>query len=85
MKAIIFDLNGTLLDDYEFNIRAFQMVFDRLGLIVPHERIDALLGKPTSYIIEQILQESGVDADCLALASAICLCLVNPWKTGNDT
>ena len=45
MKAIIFDLNGTLLDDYEYNIKAFQMVFERLGLSIPHERLDLLLGK----------------------------------------
>jgi len=68
IKCILFDLNGTLLDDYEYNIKAFQTVFERLGLHVPHERIDALLGKPTSYIIDQILKESGIKADCLALA-----------------
>ena len=68
IKCILFDLNGTLLDDCEHNSKAFQMVFERLGLHVPHERIDALLGKPTSYIIDQILKESGVEADCVALA-----------------
>lgn len=69
MKAIIFDLNGTLLDDYEYNIRAFQMVFRRLGLSVPRNRIDALIGKPTSYIIDQVLKENGIEADGLALAA----------------
>jgi HAD superfamily hydrolase (TIGR01549 family) len=68
IKCILFDLNGTLLDDYAYNIKAFQMVFKRLGLHVPHERIDALLGKPTSYIIDEILKESRVEADCMALA-----------------
>jgi HAD superfamily hydrolase (TIGR01549 family) len=68
IKCILFDLNGTLLDDYEYNIKAFQTVFERLGVHVPRERIDALLGKPTSYIIEQILKESGIKADCLVLA-----------------
>ena len=69
MKAIIFDLNGTLLDDYEYNIKAFQMVFERLGLNIPHERLDGLLGKPTSHIIELVLQENGIEADYRALAS----------------
>jgi phosphoglycolate phosphatase len=68
IKCILFDLNGTLLDDYEYNIKAFQKVFERLGLHVPHERIDALLGKPTSHIIDHILKESRIKADCLALA-----------------
>lgn len=68
IQAIFFDLNGTLLDDYPYNIRAFQMVFERLGLSIPHERIDALLGKPTSHIIEQILTESGIEADWTRLA-----------------
>jgi HAD superfamily hydrolase (TIGR01549 family) len=69
IKCVIFDLNGTLLDDYEYNIKAFQMVFERLGLSIPHERLDLLLGKPTSHIIEQVLKENGIEADCRALAS----------------
>ena len=69
IQCIIFDLNGTLLDDYEYNIRAFQMVFERFGLSIPGERLDRLLGKPTSYIIEQVLRENGVEADGKALAS----------------
>jgi HAD superfamily hydrolase (TIGR01549 family) len=68
IKAIIFDLNGTLLDDYGYNIKAFQMVFERLGLDVPHERIDLLLGKPTSYIIDHILKEEGIEGDPKELA-----------------
>ena len=60
IKCIIFDLNGTLLDDYEYNIKAFQMVFQRLGLSIPSERLDLLLGKPTSHIIEVVLQENGM-------------------------
>jgi len=69
IKCLIFDLNGTLLDDYKYNIRAFQMVFARFGLSIPHERLDLLLGKPTSYIIEQVMRENGIEADCRALAS----------------
>jgi HAD superfamily hydrolase (TIGR01549 family) len=69
IECIIFDLNGTLLDDYEYNIKAFQMVFERLGLAIPSERLDRLLGKPTSYIIEVVLQENGMEADYRALAS----------------
>lgn len=69
IKCIIFDLNGTLLDDYAYNIKAFQMVFKRLGLSIPRERLDRLLGKPTSLIIEKVLKENGIQADCRALAS----------------
>jgi HAD superfamily hydrolase (TIGR01549 family) len=69
IRCILFDLNGTLLDDYEYNIRAFQMVFDRLGLAIRRERLDLLLGKPTSYIIEQVLRENGIEEDPRALAS----------------
>ncbi len=69
IKCIIFDLNGTLLDDYEFNIKAFQLVFKRLGLTIPHQRLDVLLGKPTSHIIEVVLKENGIEADYRALAS----------------
>lgn len=69
IQCIIFDLNGTLLDDYAYNIRAFQMVFERLGLSIPGERLDRLLGKPTSHIIEVVLQENGMEGDYRALAS----------------
>ena len=68
IQCILFDLNGTLLDDYRYNTRAFQMVFERLGLDVPRERIDLLLGKPTSYIIDHILKENGIEADPKELA-----------------
>jgi HAD superfamily hydrolase (TIGR01549 family) len=69
IQCIIFDLNGTLLDDYKYNIRAFQMVFERFGLNIPSERLDLLLGKPTSTIIEQVMRENGIEADWRALAS----------------
>ena len=69
IQCIIFDLNGTLLDDYEYNIKAFQIVFERLGLSIPAERLDRLLGKPTSHIIETVLRENGMEADYRALAS----------------
>ncbi len=69
IRCIIFDLNGTLLDDYEYNIKAFQKVFERFGLTIPHERLDALLGKPTSHIIEVVLRENGIEADHPTLAS----------------
>jgi HAD superfamily hydrolase (TIGR01549 family) len=69
IECIIFDLNGTLLDDYEYNIKAFQIVFERLGLSIPAERLDRLLGKPTSHIIETVLREKGMEADYRALAS----------------
>ncbi len=69
IQCILFDLNGTLLDDYEYNIRAFQMVFERFGLDIPQARLDRLLGKPTSHIIETVLHENGITADCRALAS----------------
>jgi HAD superfamily hydrolase (TIGR01549 family) len=69
IQCIIFDLNGTLLDDYEYNVKAFQMVFSRFGLSIPRGKIDALLGKPTSHIIENVLQENGIEADCRALAA----------------
>jgi len=69
IQCIIFDLNGTLLDDYDYNIKAFQMVFERFGLSIPGERLDRLLGKPTSYIIEEVLRENGVEGDGKTLAS----------------
>jgi len=68
LTALIFDLNGTLLDDYRYNIEAFREVFMRYGLDVPAEEIGAWFGKPTSYIIERILTQRGIAADWAELA-----------------
>jgi HAD superfamily hydrolase (TIGR01549 family) len=68
LTALIFDLNGTLLDDYRYNIEAFRKVFMRYGLDVPAEEIGAWFGKPTSYIIEQILTQRGIAANWAELA-----------------
>ncbi len=67
-RAIFFDLNGTLLDDFAYNIEAFQAVFSGLGLEIPAERIEALMGKPTSLIIREIAGERGIEADWMDLA-----------------
>lgn len=68
LAALIFDLNGTLLDDYHYNIEAFRRVFMRYGLDVPAEEIGAWFGKPTSYIIERILAQRGISGDWAELA-----------------
>ena len=68
IKAIIFDLNGTLLDDVPYNIRAFQMVFRSFDLDIPDKRIEQAMGKPTSFIIEQILEENGIRSNPMELA-----------------
>lgn len=68
IEAIIFDLNGTLLNDFAYNIRAFQMVFERFHLNIPEGEIGRLMGKPTSYIIEHVLKEKGIDANYMELA-----------------
>ena len=68
IKAIIFDLNGTLLNDYVYNIQAFQMVFEQFNLSISKEDIGKWMGKPTSYIIEQILLQNGIKANCTELA-----------------
>ncbi len=68
IAALIFDLNGTLLDDYHYNIEAFRMVFRKFDLDVPEKEIGSWFGKPTSYIIEQILKARGIAANYAQLA-----------------
>jgi len=68
IKAHIFDLNGTLLDDFSYNVRAFQMVFREFGLQVPDPKIESMMGKPTSFIIREILEANGIRADYMDLA-----------------
>jgi len=68
LKAYIFDLNGTLLDDFTHNIQAFQMIFKEFGLEIPDPRIEKLMGKPTPIIIGTVMEENGIQADFRALA-----------------
>jgi len=53
-KAVIFDLDGTLINSLPYHIKAFQDLFLEHGFRVPSNRIKHLAGLPTIGILKEL-------------------------------
>lgn len=62
IKAIITDFDGTLVDTFEANFRAYQKAFHAVGLNLTSERYQECFG----YRFERFMTEMGVNADDVA-------------------
>ena len=56
--AVIFDLDGTLIDSYDAHVESFRRALSRFGLTVEDEEIHRRFGKPAKQIIKEILPEN---------------------------
>ena len=45
IKAVIFDIDGTLVDSVDLHARAWQEAFRRFGKEIPYERVRHQIGK----------------------------------------
>ncbi len=63
IKALIFDYNGTLVDDLKYHIDAYLQVFKELGANYSKEEIVEMLGPPTGEVIRRGIEKCGVIAD----------------------
>ena len=55
VRAVIFDLDGTLIDSYDAHLQSFQRALSRFGLTVKDEEVHRRFGKPAKQIIKEIL------------------------------
>lgn len=60
LKAIIFDMDGVLVETNERNSKLFNEVFGELGLLVTEKNISSCLGRSLNDIIEFLKQDCGV-------------------------
>lgn len=54
MKAFLFDLNGTMIDDMEYHIRAWHTILNELGAGISYERTKAECYGKNDELLERI-------------------------------
>ena len=63
IKAIIFDLDGTLVDSVRYHAEAWVKAFQKYGYDFSHETLSQQIGKGSEYIVGELL--SSEDAEKL--------------------
>lgn len=59
VKAVVFDLDGTLIDSNRLHLRSWRIALENLGLSVPDQEIVSRLGLKTVDIARQIVSNCG--------------------------
>ena len=59
--GLIFDCDGTLADTMPVHFVAWKNTLDAIGVSFPEERFYAMAGQPTIKIVQQLLEEQGVE------------------------
>jgi beta-phosphoglucomutase-like phosphatase (HAD superfamily) len=62
MQAVIFDMDGTLVDSVDLHARAWQEAFAHFGHQVPFDRIRSQIGKGGDQLMPMFLSEADVAA-----------------------
>jgi HAD superfamily hydrolase (TIGR01509 family) len=61
-KAILFDVDGTLVDSNDLHARAWVDTFDRFGVIAPFEKVREQIGKGGDNLMPVFLDSATIDA-----------------------
>ena len=63
IKAIIFDMDGVLVDSEPFHIQNEKMMFKKLGIDISDEEHAAYMGAATDVMWEQIIRNKNLTLD----------------------
>ncbi|WP_440953216.1 HAD family hydrolase [Methanococcoides sp. FTZ1] len=61
LKALIFDMDGVLVDSMSYHTEAMKRIFDDLGINMDKQDIYDLEGSPTVEIVGHLLEKEGID------------------------
>lgn len=61
IKAVIFDIDGTLIDSNDAHAESFVKAFEKFGKEVPFEEIKCLIGMGADEILEKYLSKSEIE------------------------
>jgi HAD superfamily hydrolase (TIGR01509 family) len=67
IKAVLFDIDGTLIDSVDAHARAWQIVLARHGFDIPFERVRHQIGKGGEKLMAALLPEDVVKRDGKAI------------------
>lgn len=63
VKAIVFDLDGTLVDSNSHYLEAYMQAFNRYGVDPPRDRVQRMYGRRSEEIVQQFIDEYQVSVD----------------------
>src|ERR1700736_2316512 len=55
LRAVIFDVDGTLVDSNDLHARAWQEAFAHFGIQVPYDRVRVQIGKGADQLIPSLV------------------------------
>src|SRR4051812_31043270 len=61
VSAVIFDVDGTLVDSNDLHVEAWQEAFRRFGKEVPHDKIHSQIGKGGDQLVPEFLTPKELD------------------------
>jgi beta-phosphoglucomutase len=67
-SALIFDMDGVLVDSEPLHKRAKEETFRRFGIVVPESVYDSYKGRSDAIVMQEILAERGASAETIASA-----------------
>ncbi len=62
LKAVIFDIDGTLVDTVDFHAQSWQRTFQHFGHQVPYEQIRPQIGKGSDQLMPVFFSQEELDA-----------------------